>query len=139
MLNSLSKEPFIYYVQYCILYWYLFVKTKAFNFSELHFSEVTSYKIHTLEALENEIGFCSVFCNSFSFLDNVDLPHLPILPQVLPKMLAFMLSNSPLIHRFLTCMIYICNTGWFTAMSIFQLPVLVLFSYFLRQVFWLLQ
>ena len=29
-------------------YRYLFVKKKAFNYSELHFSEVTSYKIHTL-------------------------------------------------------------------------------------------
>ena len=29
-------------------YRYLFVKKKAFNYSEWHFSEVTSYKIHTL-------------------------------------------------------------------------------------------
>ena len=29
-------------------YRYLFVKIKAFNYSELHFSEVTCYKIHTL-------------------------------------------------------------------------------------------
>ena len=27
---------------------YLFVKKKVFNYSELHFSKVTSYKIHTL-------------------------------------------------------------------------------------------
>ena len=27
---------------------YLFVKKKVFNYSELHFSEVTSYKIDTL-------------------------------------------------------------------------------------------
>ena len=31
-----------------VLYRYLFVKKKVFNLSELHFSEVTSYKIHTL-------------------------------------------------------------------------------------------
>ena len=31
-----------------VLYRYLFVKKKVFNYSELHFSEVTSYKIHTL-------------------------------------------------------------------------------------------
>ena len=31
-------------------YRYLFVKMKAFNYSELHFAEVTFYKIHTLEA-----------------------------------------------------------------------------------------
>ena len=31
-----------------LLYRYLFVKKKVFNLSELHFSEVTSYKIHTL-------------------------------------------------------------------------------------------
>ena len=29
-------------------YWYLFVKMKVFNYSELHFAEVTFYKIHTL-------------------------------------------------------------------------------------------
>ena len=29
-------------------YRYLFVKMKVFNYSELHFSEVTSFKIHTL-------------------------------------------------------------------------------------------
>ena len=30
-------------------YKYLFVKMKVFNYSELHFAEVTFYKIHTLE------------------------------------------------------------------------------------------
>jgi hypothetical protein len=30
-------------------YRYLFVKMKVFNYSELHFAEVTFYKIHTLE------------------------------------------------------------------------------------------
>ena len=34
-------------IHYCR---YLFVKMKVFNYSELHFSEVTSYKIHTLIA-----------------------------------------------------------------------------------------
>ena len=29
-------------------YRYLFVKMKVFNYSELHISEVTSFKIHTL-------------------------------------------------------------------------------------------
>ena len=32
-------------IQYCR---YLFVKMKVFNYSELHFSEVTFYRIHTL-------------------------------------------------------------------------------------------
>jgi hypothetical protein len=32
-----------------VLYRYLFVMKKVFNWSELHFSEVASYKIHTLE------------------------------------------------------------------------------------------
>ena len=32
-------------------YRYLFVKKKVFNLSELHFSEVTSYKIRTLVAI----------------------------------------------------------------------------------------
>ena len=29
-------------------YWYLLVKKKVFNYSELHLSEMTCYKIHTL-------------------------------------------------------------------------------------------
>ena len=32
-------------------YRYLFVKMKVFNYSELHFAEVTFYKIHTLNIL----------------------------------------------------------------------------------------
>ena len=32
-----------------LIYRYLFVKKKVFNYSELHFTEVTFYKIHTLE------------------------------------------------------------------------------------------
>ena len=35
-----------------VLYRYLFVKKKVFNLSELHFSDVTSYKIHTLTILK---------------------------------------------------------------------------------------
>ena len=31
-------------------YRYLYVKIKVFNYSELHFAEVTFYKIHTLVA-----------------------------------------------------------------------------------------
>ena len=36
---------------YVMIYYYryLFVKKKVFNYSELHFSEVTSYKLHTLK------------------------------------------------------------------------------------------
>ena len=37
-------------VQY---YSYLFLKKKVFNYSELHFSEVTSYKIHILAINQN--------------------------------------------------------------------------------------
>ena len=33
---------------YNTYYMYLFVKKKVFNYSELHFSEVTCYRIHTL-------------------------------------------------------------------------------------------
>ena len=36
-------------------YRYLFVKKNVFNYSELHFSEVTSYKIHTLVSNSNHI------------------------------------------------------------------------------------
>ena len=34
-------------------YRYLFVKMKVFNYSELHFFEVTFYRIHTLAELPN--------------------------------------------------------------------------------------
>ena len=34
-------------------YRYLFVKMKVFNYSELHFAEVTFYKIHTLIIFTN--------------------------------------------------------------------------------------
>ena len=30
---------------------YLFVKMKVFNYSEMHFAEVTFYKIHTLKEI----------------------------------------------------------------------------------------
>ena len=33
-------------------YRYLFVKMKVFNYSELHFFEVTSFKIHTVVQLK---------------------------------------------------------------------------------------
>ena len=42
----LTTEFFSLFV---VLYRYLFVKKKVFSYSELHFSEVTSYKIHTLK------------------------------------------------------------------------------------------
>ena len=34
---------------------YLFVKMKVFNYSELHFSDVPSYKIHTLDVVSCRI------------------------------------------------------------------------------------
>ena len=37
-------------------YRYLFEKTKVFNYSELHFSDVTSYKINTLVGLIDAKG-----------------------------------------------------------------------------------
>ena len=37
-------------------YRYLFVKKKVFNLSELHFFEVTFYKIHTLMSDDIETG-----------------------------------------------------------------------------------
>ena len=40
-----------------VVYRYLFVKKKVFNLSELHFSEVTSYKIHTLEVRYQNMPF----------------------------------------------------------------------------------
>ena len=38
-------------------YRYLFVKMKVFNYSELHFDEVTFYKIHTLGFLTTAMIF----------------------------------------------------------------------------------
>ena len=42
-------------------YRYLFVKMKVFNYSELHFSERTSFKIHTL--VSNKWVLNSLFSN----------------------------------------------------------------------------
>ena len=39
-------------------YRYLFVKMKVFNYSELHFSEGTSFKIHTLVTYMNYLPLC---------------------------------------------------------------------------------
>ena len=39
-----------------VLYRYLFVKKKVFNLSELHFSEVTCYKIPTLVKIWNQFS-----------------------------------------------------------------------------------
>ena len=58
----------IQFFQICIMihyYRYLFVKKKVFNYSELHFSEGTFYKIHTLE-------WSSIL--SFWFLDTPATP-----------------------------------------------------------------
>ena len=44
MNHNIWKKLYVM-IHYCR---YLFVKMKVFNYSELHFSEVTSYKIHTL-------------------------------------------------------------------------------------------
>ena len=38
-------------------YRYLFVKMKVFNYSELHFAEVTFYRIHTLVKTNSFIRF----------------------------------------------------------------------------------
>ena len=38
-------------IHYCR---YLFVKMKVFNYSELHFAEVTFYRIHTLGGTANK-------------------------------------------------------------------------------------
>ena len=43
VLNSMFENMYL-----CMYYRYPFVMKKVFNFSELHFSEVTSYKIHIL-------------------------------------------------------------------------------------------
>ena len=41
-------------------YMYLFVKMKVFNYSELHFTELTSFKIHTLP-INRLIGLSRIF------------------------------------------------------------------------------
>ena len=51
-----------------MIYYYrcLFVKMKVFNYSELHFAEVTFYKIHTLVGIVKNI-FISVVFRLYSF------------------------------------------------------------------------
>ena len=44
--KSLRKNATLTNWTLVVIYRYLFVKKKVFNMSELHFSEVTSYKIH---------------------------------------------------------------------------------------------
>ena len=44
-------------------YRYLFVKMKVFNYSDLHFAEVTFYKIHTLIGLLFPRLFYQNFCS----------------------------------------------------------------------------
>ena len=49
-------------------YRYLFVKKKVFNYSELHFSEVSFYKIHTLGIIRKKSGYLtSSFTNYLLF------------------------------------------------------------------------
>ena len=50
-------------IHYCR---YLFVKMKVFNYSELHFSEVTFYRIHTLAGMHFDAVV--VFVMKFSTL-----------------------------------------------------------------------
>ena len=50
-------------------YRYLFVKIKVFNYSELYFSEVTSYKIHTLS--KRQIIW-EIVSNFVAFLENLN-------------------------------------------------------------------
>ena len=45
MNHNIWKNPMLWFITTGK---YLFVKKNVFNYSELHFSEVTSYKIHTL-------------------------------------------------------------------------------------------
>ena len=54
-------------------YRYLFVKMKVFNYSELHFSEVTFYRIHTLgvkyktmDTSEKEVSTAAKSLDSFT-------------------------------------------------------------------------
>ena len=56
-----------------LLYRYLFVKKKVFYLSELHFSEVTSYKIHTLEQFFLTVGQNN-FGNKIPFLTVANTP-----------------------------------------------------------------
>ena len=46
--NAMVEHFFLHKKVPIVLYRYFFVKKKVFNYSELHFSEVTSYKIHSL-------------------------------------------------------------------------------------------
>ena len=44
------------------------MKKKVFNYSELHFSEVTCYKIHTLKCLMKLVSFFTSFSSKLSYL-----------------------------------------------------------------------
>ena len=58
-------------------YRYLFVKKNVFNYSELHFSVVTSYKIHSLGAgtiiLFKDIDKYAFMCGSNFYESDVTL------------------------------------------------------------------
>ena len=71
-------------------YRYLFVKMKVFNCSELHFAEVTFYKIHTLTVLPS-------FCFAFKIPDNVTATRLfrPLFTGLLFSCQATLLIDRP--------------------------------------------
>jgi hypothetical protein len=59
------------------------VKKKVFNYSELHFSEVTSYKIHTLVPLiETLYDECLSFSFQISDNGNLSLDHDVIFKKI---------------------------------------------------------
>ena len=54
-----------------------FVKKKVFNYSELHFSEVTSYKIHTLVTILKAL-VVRFQLNVTKIWRKVGLPHVSL-------------------------------------------------------------
>ena len=53
MNHNIWKNCMLWFITY---YRYLFVKKNVFNYSELHFSKLTSYKIHTLRCTKAKPG-----------------------------------------------------------------------------------
>ena len=86
-----------------VLYRYLFVKKKVFNWSGLHFSEVTSYKIHTLTCYEQdiELDHCSKQKIQFKMLVWSLVIFFHFSYHFLPFLLIFRSFGQKLFHSFL--------------------------------------
>ena len=78
--NAMVEHFFLHKKVPIVLY-----RKKVFNYSELHFAEVTFYKIHTLEfsmyctKCHSEISNCGTYLNFFD--DQLSFHSMPSLPH----------------------------------------------------------